>query len=122
MKKIIIALIILALTGCKTHPRKSETRGLPQLSTDELCQSLGVFNDNGKFILKVYDELNKRTGEIDTERCFALEIGAKKANELNKKDRFMIHHDFLYPLPEGMSKHELNILRKNHKKREILKL
>lgn len=128
MKKIIITLIISGLTGCKTLPQKPELTALSQLSTDELCQSLGTFNDDGKFILKIHDELSKRTEEMNTERCFSLEMGAKnelnKSNEFNKKNRSMMNQDFLYPLPTGLSKHELDKLRKEqiNKNRRIRKI
>ena len=83
MKFIIIVVgSLFGITGCQvsTTPPLSET--LSTLSNEDLCRALGTYNHNGALVLKIYDELKKRPGKIDTERCYILE---KKDREPNAR-------------------------------------
>ena len=80
MKYIIGTLIIFILTGCNTLT--PPLPALEKLSNDELCQLLGDYNHDGKIVLKIYREIDRRR-TVNTERCLALEIKAKDGNDFN---------------------------------------
>jgi len=82
MRYIISILIISWLTGCSLLPATPD-QPLEKLSNDELCQSLGTYNENGSLILKIHSEINKRGATINTERCFALETAAKEKSNFS---------------------------------------
>lgn len=72
MNKVLNILIIFILVGCGIfHPAKPKE--LDKLSNDDLCRALGTYNDDGSFVLKIYDELKIRKNVLNTQRCHALE-------------------------------------------------
>lgn len=79
MTYIIIATLITGLTGCQGSPSLTADK-LSELSNEDLCRALGTYNHNGGLVLSIYDELQKRPGKIDAERCLDLE----KSNKIAK--------------------------------------
>lgn len=89
MKNIIMAALITGLTGCQGFLPLTADK-LSELSNEDLCCALGTYNHNGRLVLSIYDELQKRPEKIDAERCLDLERANKtpKDNMLNKHNNF----------------------------------
>lgn len=83
MKNLIMVLFITGLSGCQIYPSITEN-DLSELSNENLCRALGTYNDDGRLVLKIYDELKKRPEKIDPERCRILENKDKKQHKNNK--------------------------------------
>lgn len=108
---ISAVLITSILAGCSASSKLSQD-DLNTLSNDEICRSLGRFNDEGGFVLKIYDELKKRAETVDSERCLALEIKARKDSNNEKKLNAMDRKRNSFPsFPSpGLSEEMLNEL------------
>lgn len=84
MNYIASVLLCLALTSCSVPPPSDDIK-FNSMSDDELCSALGTYNEQGKKVLEIYNELEKRTEKIDNERCHALEIKAKQETDNMRK-------------------------------------
>lgn len=73
--RLTLPLIIVMAAGCST-PKIWDEQQLSLLSNDELCRSLGKYNDSGTAVLKIHAEIMRRESSINNERCYALENSA----------------------------------------------
>lgn len=86
IKNLIIVVFISGLSGCQIYPSITEN-DLGELSNDDLCRALGTYNDDGRLVLKIYDEFKKRPEKPDPERCRKLEYTEKKQQHKNNKTK-----------------------------------
>jgi len=107
MKVIINGLIIFCLTGCIQRSLVKPVQ-IHELSSDELCLALGTYNNDSKRVLEIYDEINKRTkevNEVNNERCHALEIKAKEDSKGVTSNTKPLNNHYS-PGPSGIRNYE----------------
>ncbi|MBS0848689.1 hypothetical protein [Citrobacter sp. JGM124] len=114
MKFIISGLIASGLTGCSLFLPPEDIQ-LHRLSNDELCHALGTYNDDGKMVLAIHNELDKKIETIDSERCHAIETKAKMENDIIKNSNEWVNNK-----QQGLIKTQDEILRKDNEINRLL--